>query len=100
MNLEDFHDVAQQLFLKLDQLYSDHLNIEDTQLGDGVLTLTKTNNQKIIISRQSPVQEIWVATPSGGYHFRWSPEKKAWIDNKSHQTLDIFIKLAVEQSSS
>ncbi len=91
MSYEDFHDVAQQLLLKFDQLYSDHPNIEDSQLSDGVLTLTKNNFQKIIISRQSPVKEIWVATVSGGFHFRWDPEKKGWFD-KQHQELEQFIQ--------
>lgn len=91
MSYEDFHDVAQQLLLKFDQLYSDHPNIEDSQLSDGVLTFTKINLQKVIISRQSPVKEIWVATAFGGFHFRWDPEKKRWFD-KQHHELEQFIE--------
>jgi CyaY protein len=96
MNSEDFYDIAQRLFLTLDQLYSDHPNIEDSQLSDGVLTFTKMNFQKIIISRQSPVKEIWVATPSGGFHFRWDAEKNSWRDRQD-QALDVFIQQAIEQ---
>lgn len=91
MSYEDFHDIAQQLLLKFDQLYSDHPNIEDSQLSDGVLMFTTMNFQKIIISRQSPVKEIWVATPGGGFHFRWESEKKGWYD-KDNQELEAFIQ--------
>ena len=94
MSYEGFHDIAQQLLLKLDELYSDHLNIEDSELSDGVLTLTTLNLQKIIISRQSPVKEIWVATPAGGVHFRWDAEKKGWFDKK-HQALEAHINQSV-----
>ena len=66
------------------------IGTEYSQLSDGVLTFTKINFQKIIISRQSPVKEIWVAAPSGGFHFRWDAEKKGWFD-KANQELNQFI---------
>lgn len=98
MSYEDFHEIAQQLLLTFDQLYSDHPNIEDSQLSDGVLTFTTLRFQKIIISRQSPVKEIWVATPGGGFHFRWDAQKQAWLD-KDHQELEQFIQETIQREN-
>ncbi|MDR6386589.1 iron donor protein CyaY [Paraburkholderia caribensis] len=36
-----------------------------------VLTLEFENGTKIIVNLQPPMQEIWIAAKSGGYHFRF-----------------------------
>ena len=43
----------------------------DAELNGGILTLTFENGSKIIINRQTPNREIWVAAKSGGFHFRY-----------------------------
>jgi CyaY protein len=42
----------------------------DAELNGGILTLTFENGSKIIVNRQTPNREIWVAAKSGGFHFR------------------------------
>ena len=43
----------------------------DAELNGGILTLTFENASKIILNRQTPTREIWVAAKSGGFHFRY-----------------------------
>ncbi|SHF81246.1 CyaY protein [Microbulbifer donghaiensis] len=41
----------------------------DYERADAVLTITlEDNGSQVILSRQSAVQELWVAARSGGYH--------------------------------
>jgi len=42
----------------------------DLARNGAVLTIEFDNGSKIIVNIQSPMREIWVATRSGGYHFR------------------------------
>jgi len=42
----------------------------DYENSSGILTLEFVDGSKIIINRQGPTQEIWVAAKSGGYHYR------------------------------
>jgi CyaY protein len=42
----------------------------DAELNGGILSLTFENGSKIIVNRQTPNREIWVAAKSGGFHFR------------------------------
>jgi CyaY protein len=50
----------------------DHAKTDiDAELNGGILTLTFENGSKVIVNRQTPNREIWVAAKSGGFHFRY-----------------------------
>jgi CyaY protein len=52
----------------------------DYESAAGILTLTiEANGSQIIINRQTPVRQLWLATRTGGYHFDWSDEANGWI---------------------
>ncbi|MDU0809838.1 MAG: iron donor protein CyaY [Burkholderia sp.] len=42
----------------------------DLERIDNVLTLTFEDSSKIVINLQRPMQEIWVASKSGAFHYR------------------------------
>mgnify|MGYP001036820555 CR=1 FL=1 len=51
----------------------------------GILEIEFENGSKIIINRQTPMREIWVAARSGGFHYRW--QEGAWRDTRSEGEL-------------
>ena len=55
-------------------------DIEFERSGN-VLTLEFENGSKIIANLQPPMQEIWIAAKSGGYHFRFVDG--AWRDTRN-----------------
>jgi CyaY protein len=57
----------------------------DMENSGGILTLTCPNGSKIIINRQGPTQEIWVAARSGGYHCGW--KENNWVCNTTQEAL-------------
>lgn len=59
----------------------------DYETAGGILTLTFANNSKIIINRQTPVRQIWVATKSGGYHFIYNANNNLWQDEATQAEL-------------
>lgn len=67
----DFHDIADQIYYQLEEIIDDSGADIDFETSSGVMTLTcDLDDSKIILSRQSATQEIWVAARSGGYHFQ------------------------------
>jgi CyaY protein len=40
---------------------------------------------KIIVNSQAPMQEIWVAAKSGGFHFKRAADK--WVDTRTGEEL-------------
>ncbi|HTT10436.1 MAG TPA: iron donor protein CyaY [Burkholderiaceae bacterium] len=60
------------------------LDIEVDRSGS-VLTLELADAGKIVINTQAPMQQIWVAARSGGFHFGWSDG--AWRDTRDGREL-------------
>jgi len=52
----------------------------DNQRVGSMITLTFANKSQIIVNLQKPLQEVWLAARSGGYHFRFSEGR--WQDTK------------------
>ena len=64
----------------------------DYEIAGGILTLTFENNSKIIINRQTPVRQIWVAARSGGFHFNFDADSEQWC--KDDDGNELFIALS------
>jgi CyaY protein len=52
----------------------------DNQRVGSMITLTFANQSQIIINLQKPLQEVWLAARSGGYHFKF--DGSCWRDTK------------------
>ena len=50
-------------------------------------------NSKIIVNTQAPMQEIWVAARSGGFHFRMKGD--LWLDTRDGSELFAALSLLV-----
>jgi CyaY protein len=58
----------------------------DNQRTGGMITLTFANRSQIIINLQKPLQEIWMAARSGGYHYKFNSGEAGtgqWLDTKT-----------------
>ena len=67
------------------ELACDRINDEsdadiDNQRVGGMITLTFANRSQIVINLQKPLQEIWLAARSGGYHYQFDGSQ--WQDSK------------------
>ena len=47
----------------------------------GVLEIEYADGSRMVINRHAAAREIWVAAPSGGFHFRW--DGAAWRDTRA-----------------
>ena len=60
-------------------LDEDLIDIDSHRTG-GLLELAFPDGSKIIINTQPPLQELWLAAKSGGFHFRL--QNGQWVDTK------------------
>ena len=83
MNESEFNEIVDNIFIEIEDAIEDAC--EDTgadidyETTAGILTLTFENNSQIIINRQEPLKEIWVAAKSGGFHFQYDEESQEWL---------------------
>lgn len=69
----------------------------DTEVNSGILTLEFDNGSKIIVNRQTPNRELWVAAKSGGFHFRF--DGAAWRDTRSGEPLPALLSRVISEQS-
>lgn len=50
----------------------------DWDFAGGILTIECPNGSQVIINRQGPTQQIWVAARAGGFHFDYDADEDCW----------------------
>jgi len=76
MNDSQYNLIAEDLLLAVEEAIEDcGVDIDYEGVG-GLLTLTFKNTTKIIINKQAPLHEIWVATKFNGHHFTYADNEK------------------------
>jgi CyaY protein len=84
MNESDFHRAVDALLARIEAAVEDEGSL-DSDLEAGILTLECAGGTRIIVNRQTPNREIWVAARSGGFHF--AQREGRWIDTRSGDEL-------------
>ena len=67
----------------------------DSEINGGILTLEFANRSKVIVNRQTPNREIWVAAKSGGFHFRF--DGAVWRDTRTNEPLESLLSRVVSE---
>lgn len=109
MTESEFHERVDAL-LQTIEAAADNAECDiDSEFNGGVLTLTFENNTKIIVNRQTPMREFWVAAKSGGFHFRYVVEtsntigntssRGAWKDTRSQEQLASLLSRVMSEQS-
>lgn len=113
MDESEFHKRVDAILETVEAAFD---NVEadiDSDLNGGILTITFKNGSKVIVNRQTPNREIWVAAKSGGFHFRFgikpseghnanddaSNDAPAWHDTRSAELLERLLSRVVSMQS-
>ncbi|MET4696453.1 iron donor protein CyaY [Endozoicomonas lisbonensis] len=79
MNENQFNQNLDELMMAIeDAIEEQELDI-DYETSGGILTLTCPNDSQIILSRQTPLLQLWLAAKSGGFHFDFDEGVKGWM---------------------
>ena len=85
MNESEFNDIVDDLLVEIEDAIEevcDETGVDiDYETTSGILTLEFTNGSQIIINRHAPLNQIWVASKQGGFHFDFDGESKQWLCN-------------------
>jgi len=89
MNETDFHRAVDAVLSRIEASVEESDTL-DVDLEAGILTITCRDGSRIIVNRQTPNREIWVAARSGGFHF--VAREGEWRDTRSGD--ELFASLA------
>jgi CyaY protein len=84
MNETDFHRTVDAVLSRIEGAVEGSESL-DVDLEAGILTITCPDGTRVIVNRQTPNREIWVAARSGGFHFAW--REGEWRDTRSGDEL-------------
>lgn len=78
MNESDFDRLAEATLVAVEEAIDDCGVDIDYDTAGGILTLEFANGSQIIINKQAPLTQIWVAARSGGFHFDFDVAAECW----------------------
>ena len=81
MNELEYDELTDQTLLAVEEAIEQQELDLDYESHGGLLSITFADNSKIIINKQPPLQQLWMATKFNGHHFEW--RNGQWIDNRS-----------------
>jgi CyaY protein len=81
MTESEFHETVDALLARVERAV-EGADALDFDMDGGILTIECPDGSRIIVNRQTPNREIWVAARSGGFHYRW--RDGAWRDTRAN----------------
>ncbi|TKI04174.1 iron donor protein CyaY [Martelella alba] len=86
MNDTEFHQLADGLMRGIEDALDAWRGDSDIdyETDGGVMKLTFENGSSMVINRQEPLHQIWLATKTGGYHFDYRDND--WRCDRSGET--------------
>lgn len=81
MTDQEYHQLIEDLFINLEEQVDECAVDLDYESASGILEIIFPDGSKIILNKQAPLQQLWVATKFNGHHFERHDDK--WIDNRS-----------------
>ena len=97
MTETEFNQTVDAIFARIEDALDARDTDIDYEISAGILTLEFEDGSKIIINRQTPTQEIWVAAKSGGYHYRL--DQGAWRNTRDGSEFFNSLSTYIQQQS-
>jgi CyaY protein len=91
-----------EVLLKVVEANCDRINDDtdadiDNQRTGNMVTLTFANRSQVVINLQKPLQEIWMAARSGGYHYKF--DSNQWLSTKEKSEFFSDLSACVSQQA-
>lgn len=94
-----FHDLVDATQQAVEDIFDDSDLDLDLENSAGVLTVRFENGTQLILSRQPPIRQLWVAARSGGFHFDYDSGSERWVCDASDELLgEMLTRITFEQA--
>lgn len=97
MNEKQFSTEVDRLFLAIEAWLESTSSELDFESHEGMLTLALPNKNQIVLSRQTTLQEVWLASPLGAYHFRY--HSTGWRTAQGKELLQVLVDTVKQQTN-
>jgi CyaY protein len=98
VNESDFNQLADETLIAIEEAIDDCGVDIDYDNAAGILTLEFTNTSQIIVNKQAPLSQIWVAARSGGFHFNYDENNNRWCLQDGEELFSCLSRYCSEQA--
>lgn len=84
MKESEFTALAEQTMIDIEEAVENSGADIDYDTISDILTLEFETGTQIIINKQTPASQIWVAARSGGFHFDYDEDSSSWRLDSDH----------------
>ena len=89
-----YYELIEATFERVEEALEALPEDPDVAVAEGVINVRFANGVVFVFSRQPPTEQLWLATPGGGFHYLWDAQASCWRDTK---TGDDFAWVLVEE---
>lgn len=86
MTNTEFHQSAEALLEHIEQQIEQQELDVDVDNDGNVLTIEFNNGSHIVLNKQEPLHQVWLATKFNGHHFSY--ENGQWFDQRNQIILE------------
>ena len=98
MTETEFHQHVDALFIAIEEALDNYSDVDfDYESAGGILSIILPDQSKIILNKQPPLLQIWMATKFNGHHFNF--DGKHWIDERFGGELFAFLDEALAKQA-
>ncbi|ABR73724.1 iron donor protein CyaY [Actinobacillus succinogenes] len=80
MNVAEFHQNIDQLWDSIEEQLEAQDADADCDRQGSVFTITFDDRSQIVVNKQEPLLELWLASRLGGLHFAW--KNNDWVNGQ------------------
>ena len=97
MASNDYYEQIEETFEAVEVALESLPDDVDIRGAEGVINATFSNGVVFVFSRQPPAEQLWLATPGGGFHYLWHGQSGTWRDTKSDESFHEFLVAELER---
>ena len=86
MATNDYYERIEATFEQVENALETLPDDIDIRGAEGVINVTFENGVVFVLSRQPPTEQLWLATPGGGFHYQW--QEGSWVDTKTGEVFE------------
>lgn len=83
----DYERQAQAMLERIEQAIETHAPEIEFETEDEILTLEFPDDSRIIVNKQRPLKQIWLAARAGGFHYDYDTATGRWVRAGGHELL-------------
>jgi len=83
MNEAQYHALLDDLMVTMEEILDTAETDLDFVTSGGLMTITCESGVQLIVSRQAPLSQLWLASPAGGMRFVYHEASKTWREDNA-----------------